>query len=302
VTAYGKEGISNRKLIPRILVGTQVLEQSLDIDADFLVTRIAPTDMLLQRIGRLWRHCEADPFRPDGLKRSVMILSPDLETATSNPWGAFGPSGKVYAPYVLVRSLEIWSGLTSLTIPSDMRDLIERTYSTRIETGALAKARKELDHIREVLKREAGNSMIEAGGVRSDNARTRYTDMETCEVLLVRNELDGANEIVLSDGEVVKFPKHAASNLKEKKRIACILMKHTISVPVYIAPAPLSQQELHWLKPYLYVSDSEDERVRVAILEPSGKISGFGGRLVQEKYDLEYSPVLGYTAYKKGGA
>ena len=46
VTCFGKNGAATRGQQGRILVGTQVLEQSLDIDADFLVSRIAPTDML----------------------------------------------------------------------------------------------------------------------------------------------------------------------------------------------------------------------------------------------------------------
>lgn len=45
-----------------VLVSTQVAEQSVDIDSDLLITDLAPTDMMLQRLSRLWRH--ARPSRP----------------------------------------------------------------------------------------------------------------------------------------------------------------------------------------------------------------------------------------------
>jgi len=53
--ALGKDA-SRRPSHGCVLVSTQVAEQSVDIDADLLITDIAPTDMLLQRLGRLWRH------------------------------------------------------------------------------------------------------------------------------------------------------------------------------------------------------------------------------------------------------
>ena len=56
-----------------VTVGTQTLEQSLDIDADLLITDICPVDVLLQRIGRLHRHARAD--RPAGFHDPTCVVA-----------------------------------------------------------------------------------------------------------------------------------------------------------------------------------------------------------------------------------
>lgn len=58
----------------RVVVATQVAEQSLDIDVDLLVTDIAPMDLVLQRLGRLHRHARPQEDRPVGLRRPEMLL------------------------------------------------------------------------------------------------------------------------------------------------------------------------------------------------------------------------------------
>ncbi len=58
-----------------VLIGTQTLEQSLDLDADLLITDLAPMDVLLQRIGRLHRHARARP--EEFAQPRVLVLVPE---------------------------------------------------------------------------------------------------------------------------------------------------------------------------------------------------------------------------------
>lgn len=100
-----------------IVVGTQVLEQSLDIDFDILVSDLCPMDLLLQRIGRLHRH---DRRRPAGLEEAECWVL----CACENELDAGGKA--VYGGYLLLRTAELLP--SSVTLPDDISPLVQKTY------------------------------------------------------------------------------------------------------------------------------------------------------------------------------
>lgn len=137
--ALGKDGDKKGKR-PKgcVLVSTQIVEQSVDLDADLLVTELAPTDMLLQRIGRLWRH----PRETRAIERAeCWILKEAVSLDELRPMGKkeirkkLGAKAWVYAPYVLLRSLEVWLALDGqdITIPHEIRTLLKATYAEHDE-------------------------------------------------------------------------------------------------------------------------------------------------------------------------
>lgn len=115
-----------------VVVATQTAQQSLDIDADLLITDLCPADVLLQRIGRLHRH--ADSGRPPDLAvPHVQVLVPE-----SRDLGAFiGRSGDVHGPlglgfvYEDLRALEAtWQLIEesrSVRVPQECRVWVERS-------------------------------------------------------------------------------------------------------------------------------------------------------------------------------
>ena len=115
-----------------VVVGTQTLEQSLDIDADLLITDLCPADVLLQRIGRLHRHRQNDDSRPAGHDRPHCIvltpgddLSPLLSSGGQNPNG-LGPHGGVYRNlHILEATRRLVQAHPQWRIPEMNRELVE---------------------------------------------------------------------------------------------------------------------------------------------------------------------------------
>ena len=175
-----------------LLVATQVVEQSVDIDLDFIVSDLAPTDMLLQRMGRLWRHDRTDRLAGEP---EFWINAPAVATdATAKTLSkAFGKSGFVYAPYVLLRTAEVFVARESMVLPDQIREVLEATYEERgegEEPEAWIALRAEVEAERQNLAQEAEAATRVLGRQSQDDKReylTRRKGAPTRDVVLVRS-------------------------------------------------------------------------------------------------------------------
>ena len=300
VTTFGKDGYADRKKKGKVLIGTQVLEQSLDIDADFLVTHIAPIDMILQRIGRSWRHKLIDDLRPTSAKRQVVIISPTMDEIIRNPAYIFGASGYVYAPYILAKTARLFTSINQITLPSDIRTIINKVYNENNDPDYLITVKTNLRKERANLRALATRGLVLNGVTHSDYSSTRHSEINTVEVLLLEREvIDTYRYLSFSNGEKVKLPEQKELSRESKKKIAMEIMKFLIRVPSYMAPNALQEQQLNFLRPFIYISSSDEERIRVAIIEKSGSLRGYNNLPINDEYYLTYTPVIGYRAQKK---
>ncbi len=112
-----------------VAVATQTAEQSLDLDADLLVTDLCPIDVLLQRIGRLHRH---DRPRPAGFEQARVIVLVPSSWEPDNWIGrdskARGPHGlgTVYEDLNALASTRAWlERQPSFSVPRDCRLAVE---------------------------------------------------------------------------------------------------------------------------------------------------------------------------------
>jgi CRISPR-associated endonuclease/helicase Cas3 len=117
-----KYGPGGGRARPGIVVGTQVLEQSLDLDFDVMVSDLVPVDLLLQRSGRLHRHTRE---RPPAHAEARLYVN-----WQSTPDGRLKPGTdlKVYAEFTMRQTLRMLAGRTVISLPRDYRALVEGVY------------------------------------------------------------------------------------------------------------------------------------------------------------------------------
>jgi CRISPR-associated endonuclease/helicase Cas3 len=125
LSLFGPEG----ERPPRaLLVATQVAEQSLDVDFDFMFSDLAPVDLLLQRAGRLHRHDLRRPQAHAVARLQVAGLLPgQLPELKQTAWGF------VYDPYVLGRTWALLLQQTSLRLPDDIDRLVQAVYDDDLD-------------------------------------------------------------------------------------------------------------------------------------------------------------------------
>ncbi len=126
LSVFGEDG---DRIGRKILIATQVVEQSLDLDFDLIVTDLAPIDLVLQRAGRLWRHKRG--YRP--FPKPVLIVA---GLAGEEP-PSFGKPlwwGEVYREDMLLRT---WILLRedqrkTLALPDEIDVLVEKVYEEEV--------------------------------------------------------------------------------------------------------------------------------------------------------------------------
>lgn len=118
LTLFGKD--KSHRPEQAILVATQVVEQSLDVDFDGMITAVAPMDLLLQRLGRVHRH--ANTNRPKTfMEAKAWILVPEKGAG-------FGVNGIVYPACLLRQSIHLLKERERVVLPDDIQQLVQDGY------------------------------------------------------------------------------------------------------------------------------------------------------------------------------
>lgn len=195
-----------------IVVASQVVEQSLDVDFDLMVTDLAPVDLVLQRLGRLHRHERDRPAR----RRAARCALTGAENWHTAPVRAVRGSRRVYGDHTLLRAAALLHRdvRESIILPADISPLVQQAYSdeqvgprswqpamddARAACETVSRTRKDaartflLDPVRTGVQTLVGWVRAGVGDVDDDHrgaAQVRDGE-ESLEVLVVQQDADG---------------------------------------------------------------------------------------------------------------
>ena len=162
----------------RVLVATQVVEQSLDLDFDLMVSDIAPADLVIQRAGRLWRHPHRK-VRPISGPR-LLLLSHDPVDDPPPGWLGDIRTRWVYDnPAVLWRSTRALLGAGAIVTPDNIRQLVEAAYDDRNTPAGLRRSTARAENNDRAARGQAHQNVLEFGSAYDRSAGLWDSDERT---------------------------------------------------------------------------------------------------------------------------
>lgn len=317
VAALGRDSQRPARLI---VVGTQVLEQSLDVDFDLMVTDLAPIDLLLQRAGRLHRHARDN--RPDAV-RQPMLLVTGADWEQSPPTPVRG-SVHVYGRAKLLRAAAVLQPHFAqgwLEIPADLPQLVADGYLPSLSPPPGWEAEwttaEKQQHNRTDQARHRARDFAIAAPLDSDSMAkwllAPAEDPESPRQLgkaQVRDGGDSVEVIVLRrDNErVLRLPDgpgplagHSVPEFLpvDDWRLARAMAETTISLPLSMCanPAQVDRTVSELERSLRYDSWQSSPWIAgqlALVLEPDGTVRVAG-------FDVAYSDELGLTATRVEG-
>lgn len=222
-----------------IVVATQVVEQSLDVDFDLLITDLAPIDLVLQRAGRLHRHQRPKP-RPDRLADPTMVVTGFQEVDGLPNFPTF--DDRPYLHHFLLRTLAVLRGKERVSIPDDVPLLISEVYGDRVVVPdawgeLMTAATARMQDVLAQMRREANALLLaEPDPIAPDlselqRGTSHEADEETAgnrlrvrsgepsiEVILLRR-VDARTAVTVSEGEQVVIPLDRTPTQAQKKAV-----------------------------------------------------------------------------------
>lgn len=208
-----------------IVVGTQVIEQSLDIDFDVMITDIAPIDLLLQRMGRLHRHQrgEGQSHRPEKLRQARCYVVGVEDWSEAPPRLAKGidsvyPKALLWRSMLALRTKADGSDAATINLPHDIAMLVglvyslgnNRGWSLSVDAGqewadALQSAEKELLESRESAQGRARAWLLDKPKKRKGSSligwlRDSYSVLDDVRARAAVREADESIEVVAVQG------------------------------------------------------------------------------------------------------
>lgn len=234
-----------------VVIGTQVLEQSLDLDFDLLITDLCPMDLLLQRIGRLHRHVRV---RPAGFEKAKCIVlhndKDDLEAGAK----------AIYGEYILMQTAALLPAIISL--PQDISLLVQAVYDE--EAGSQRFPKEAAKFQDDSAKREdaAKTFRLQAPDISGEESivgllddSISFTDPQaqaavrdgasSLEVLVLAECSNGEAELLTAEGTAaVKYRMDCQLSLAEAREIA----KQRLRLPARFAQSWCAEKNIELLE------------------------------------------------------